>query len=390
MATGFVDRVLRRNGEARALTRATVPSVMLGEPTIAGERVNPRNALQLADVLACVRAISEAAATLPLIAYRRLPNGRERLPGGRLVSLLERPAPSVTQSAFVGQVVASLALRGNAYVALYKGEEGSVEQLGVIAPDRVQVEIKAGLPLYTLTHEDGRLTTHGVDDVLHVRMPLSLDGVLSASPIALAREALGLNKALTEESSALVANGISSRGVLTVAGGPDADDVMVNLDKDLKARHEGARNAGRIAVVRADQIVGFTSLSLSPHDAQLVEAMELSTATIARIFRVPPWMIGAKSGDSLTYSTVELQGRAFLTYCLAPYLVAVEQAFTAHRRLCAERVYVEFLRDAILQADALTRAQVYALALDPEKGWATRAEVRQRENLDPEPVTEAA
>ncbi|HXH89705.1 MAG TPA: phage portal protein [Gaiellaceae bacterium] len=382
---GVIDW-LRGRSEERALTRdnvSAVPAVMLGGSTVAGVAVNERTALGLADVFACVRAIAEAAATLPLIAYRRLPTGRERLPGGRLVSLLDRPAPAVTQSAFIGQLVASLAMRGNGFVGLYAGEEGQVEQLGVLPPDRVQVEIKGGMPLYTLTHDNGRQTTHGTDDVLHVRMPLTLDGILGASPIALQREALGLNRALGEEASALAANSSAPLGVLTVPAGPIEDEALENLRAGIESRHMGARNRGRVAVLTGD--IKFAPISFSPHDGQLAEQRELSTAEVARIFRVPPWMIGAKSGDSLTYSTVEGQSRAFLVYTLQPYLSAVEQAITGHERLCPPGAYVEFMRAAILQADTLTRAQVYALALDPERGWMSRAEVRQRENLDPEP-----
>ena len=378
----ILDRILGRAVESRALTRENVPAVMLGTPTVAGEPVNERTALQLADVLACVRCIAEAAALLPLIAYRHLDTGRQRLGGGKLVELLDRPAPAVTQSAFIGQVVASLALRGNAFIGLYSGEEGELQQLGVLPPDRVEVEVRGGMPWYRLTRDNGRQTEHTSDDVLHVRMPLSIDGVLGASPIALVGEALGLNRALVQEASALISNATAPRGVLTVTAGPGDDDVMKNLERDFSTRHKGPRNAGRVAVLTSD--VKFTALSLSPHDAQLVEQRELSTAEVCRIFRVPPWMVGAKSGDSLTYSTVEGQSRAFLVYCLGPYLTAVEQAITGHARLCSARVYVEFLRDAILQADSLTRAQVYALALDRDKGWMNRAEVRQRENLEPE------
>src|SRR6266545_2696573 len=150
----------RRNGETRALTRESVPPVMLGVPTIAGEPISERSALRVVDVLACVRLLAFTAATLPLLAYRHASGGRERLRGGRLVSLLDRPAPAVTQANLVGHLVSSLATRGNAFVGKYRNGDGAIEQLGVLSPERVQVEIKAGLPLYTLTHVDGRVTTH--------------------------------------------------------------------------------------------------------------------------------------------------------------------------------------------------------------------------------------
>jgi HK97 family phage portal protein len=119
-------------------------------------------------------------------------------------------------------------------------------------------------------------------------------------------------------------------------------------------------------------------------DLQFVEQRKLSTAEIARIFRIPPWMIGAASGDSMTYSNVEQQQLAFVMHSLRPWLVLIEQAISADPDLCSQNQYVEFLLDALLRADSKTRADIYALALDPVKGWMTRDEVRRLENLEPE------
>jgi HK97 family phage portal protein len=358
---------------------------MLGSAaTVAGQPINERTALQIVDVLACVRVLAHTASTLPLIAYARAADGaRNRLEGGLLVELLRRPAPAVTQANLVGQVVASLALRGNAWLGKFRNAEGSIEQVGVLSPDRVTVEVKGGMPLYTISHENGRQTTHGVEDVLHVRMPLTLDGVLGLSPIAQAREALGLARLLGEQASALAANGSSPVGVLSIPAGPAQDDVMENLRRDFEARHKGAANAGRLAVLSAE--VTYRAISLSPADAEWVAQRKLSTAEIARLFNVMPWMVNAPSDSAMTYSNTESQMRAFLIVSLSPYLVAVEQAITNDADLCAgPAVFVEFLRDAILQADSETRAAIYTAALDPVTGYMTRAEVRQRENLPPE------
>lgn len=372
-----------QRSESRALTRENVPPVMLGAPTLADTPISERSALGLVDCLACIRAISEAAACLPLHAYRRLPEGRERLIGGRLVSLLRRPAPSVTQSAFVGAAVQSLACRGNVFVGLYSDESGQVAQLGVLPPDRVQVEIRAGEPRYTLTHEDGRQTQHMTDDVLHVRLPVvAADGILGLNPIQAAREALGLNRALGEEASALVGNNSAPLGVLSVTSSPVEEDVLENLRAGIEARHKGPRNRGRVAVLSSS--VSFSPISISPHDMELVEQRRYSTAEIARLFRVPGFVIGAQTMDSLTYATTESMQRAFQTLCLNPYLVSLEQGITSHPRLCSERVYVEFERSASLEADTATQAGVFAQALHPVQGWMTRAEVRARLNLPPE------
>lgn len=120
---------------------------------------------------------------------------------------------------------------------------------------------------------------------------------------------------------------------------------------------------------------------MSADDAQFIQARKLSATEIARAFRIPPWMVGAEDGGSLTYSNTESQSLAFVSYSLRPWLVAIEQALTADRDLYSASTFCEFLIDGLLRADSKTRAEVYAIALDPLTGWLRRDEVRRLENL---------
>ena len=99
---------------------------------------------------------------------------------------------------------------------------------------------------------------------------------------------------------------------------------------------------------------------------------------------MPPWIIGAPSGDSLTYSTVAEQARAFVTFSLRPWLVRIERAIGGDADLCPGATYVGFDVDGLLRSDAATRADVYAKALDPTTGWMRRDEIRALEDLEPE------
>ena len=146
------------------------------------------------------------------------------------------------------------------------------------------------------------------------------------------------------------------------------------------AQHAGVRNAHRIAVVTG--AVEFLPVTMPMDDVEFLAQRKLSAVEIARIFRVPPWIIGADSGESMTYSNVEQQSLHFVTYSLRPSLVAIEQALSGDPDLFAARGYCEFLLDALLRADSKTRAEVYALALDPIAGWMSRDEVRRLENLE--------
>ena len=117
--------------------------------TPGGATLTPNTALQVADVWACVRALSDAAASIPLIAYRRTANGRQRA-GGALADLLRAPAPATTQSALIGQAMTHLLLYGNAYLGKWKDGDGRVVQLALLHPERVTVELRAGSPVYTI------------------------------------------------------------------------------------------------------------------------------------------------------------------------------------------------------------------------------------------------
>ena len=143
-------------------------------------------------------------------------------------------------------------------------------------------------------------------------------------------------------------------------------------------------NAHRVAVMAGE--VEFLPISMPADDAQFLEQRKLSATEVARIFRVPPWMIGADAGSSMTYANVESQALAFVSYSLRPQLVLVEQALTADPDLFPAGVYAEFLLDGILRADSSTRSEVYARALDPVTGWMSRQEVRKLENLPAEPA----
>jgi HK97 family phage portal protein len=193
--------------------------------------------------------------------------------------------------------------------------------------------------------------------------------------------ALSLAGGLGEFAEAFVRNGARPSGILRLVGG-GSKDTLEQLRISFEARHRGAQNAHQVAVMTGE--VEWVAMAGPLNDLQFVEQRKLSTAEIARVFRVPPWMIGAASGDSMTYSNVEQQQLAFVMHSLRPWLVAIEQAISADADLCSQNQCVEFLLDALLRADSKTRADIYALALDPEKGWMTRDEVRRLENLEPE------
>ena len=171
-------------------------------PSSSGIALSPHASLKLGAVLACVRLLAESASTLPLRVYQG--EGPERVPvDGPLSQLLARPSPGMTLPSLIGMAVAWMALAGNSYLAKYRDPTGIV-QLGVIPADRVAVELIGGEPFYTI-HLDVGPSVHGTFDIVDLRMPVSLDGILGASPIHLALE-LGLSAVVQETAGSLFNN----------------------------------------------------------------------------------------------------------------------------------------------------------------------------------------
>ena len=199
---------------------------------------------------------------------------------------------------------------------------------------------------------------------------------------------MDLSASLAAHANHFFQNGARPTGILRVPPFPDqaAEDTFAF---EFASNEMGLRNSHKIAVVTGDDPLDFTQLTGALDDLPFVEQRHLSTAEIARIFRVPPWMVGASSGDSMTYSNTESQALAFVTHSLRPWLCLLEQSISEDADLCPGALYVEFLLDALLRADSKTRSEVYTAALNSKTGWMTREEVRRLENLEPESETPA-
>jgi Phage portal protein len=132
----------------------------------------------------------------------------------------------------------------------------------------------------------------------------------------------------------------------------------------------------------------YQAIAEKMDDAQFVEQRRLAAQEIARVFRIPPHMLGAPSADSMTYSNVEQESIEFVPYSLTPWLRRIELAISNDSDLAFERQFVKFEVDGLLRADAATRSEVYARALDSITGWMDVDEVRALEDLPPQPPRE--
>jgi HK97 family phage portal protein len=370
--------------EDRALPAPDVLPSFPSLTTSAPLDVSTSNALRVADAYACVRVLADTISTLPLKAYRRTDQGRVSAgDNARIVQLLKRPTPGSTGVDLISQIMVHLNVHGEAFVGKYRNSDGEIAQLGLISPENVQVELRGQRVVYTLDTLKAR-TEHGPEDILHIK-GMSVDGLRGLSPVTQCRIALGLSSSLQQSAKTFTEQGSHPSGVLSVPSGHG--DQAERIQAKWQARHGGAENMHKIAVVSGD--VTFTPVGFSADDSQFLQQRELSAREVARIFRVPAWAIDAPTGDSLTYANVSEQNRALSTLSLRPWATRIETAISNDADLCPGGTYVQFDFDALLRAAPEARAQSYTAALNSETGWMRREEVRELEDLPPEPEREA-
>lgn len=352
-----------------------------------GESVTVASSMRLDAVYSCVRVLSDTVSALPLRSYRE--RGSE---GGTVVDrssrtarlIGERPNPSMTASDLWGLVVAHLNLHGNAFIGKAR-RDGLVDALWPIDPGTVQVKrLKDGRQEY-LVSTGGGVKRYPAEDVIHVR-GLSLDGIVGMSVVSHARHQVGAGLAMDRFQGSFFKHGATLRGVLK-SQRRLSDAAIKRLGETFRAMFGGAANAHKTPVL--EEGVDYQPVSLSLRDAEFVESQRLTAQKIARMFRVPPEMIGLDSGGSLTYSTVEGQGIHFERYSIRPWLVRIEQALAADPELFpaesrAGRSWCEFDTQHLLRADLKTRYEAYAIGLDPVKGWLEVDEVRAWERMPPQ------
>ncbi|MPM60554.1 hypothetical protein SDC9_107405 [bioreactor metagenome] len=211
-------------------------------------------------------------------------------------------------------------------------------------------------------------------DVLHIP-GLGFDGLVGYSPIAMAKNAIGLAIATEEYGSKFFANGAAPSGVLEHPGTiKDPSKVRESWQQTFG----GSANSSKIAVL--EEGMKYTPISISPEQAQFLETRKFQINEIARIFRVPPHMVGDLEKSS--FSNIEQQSLEFVKYTLDPWVIRWEQSI--QRRLLTpdekKSYFVKFNVEGLLRGDYASRMTGYATAR--QNGWMSANDIRELENLD--------
>ena len=343
---------------------------------LSASAVNPTTAQGVSAVYACVQAIAETTASLPLILFKRNGDDRARASDHPLYRVLHDMAnPEHTALEFREYLMACVLLRGNAFARIVRGWDGQVRELWPLNPDNVTVQRTASGLVYDYT-KDGVLTRLLAHEVLHLRHRLGDDGVMGVSPIAAARGVVELALSEQEHGKNTFTNGAKLLGVLKFPGKLKPEQ-RTAIAASWASQYAGGANAGRTAVL--DEGVDFQALSMTLEDATWIEARQFSVEEVARLFRVPPTVIGDLRNG--TYSNSVEMARQFVTQTLRRHLVAWEQAIAAKCLPDAGRrmYFAEHQVEGLLRGDSVNRAQFYSAGIGD--GWLKRSEVRKCENL---------
>ena len=356
--------------------------------TSSGKSVNERSSLQMTAVYSCLRILSEAVAGLPLHVYRyNNAGGKEKAIDHPLYRLLhDEPNTEMTAFAFRETLMSHLLLWGNAYAQIIRNGRGEVIGLYPLMPNKMKVDRDSKGNIYytySRTQDDTKLSKPGEvvlspHEVLHIP-GLGFDGIIGYSPIAMAKNAVGMAIACEEYGAKFFANGAAPGGVVEHPGiVKDPERVR----QSWNSVYQGSGNSHKVAVL--EEGMKYTPIGISPEQAQFLETRKFQINEIARIFRVPPHMVGDLEKSS--FSNIEQQSMEFVKYTLDPWVVRWEQ--TINRMLFSSEekktYFVKFNVDGLLRGDYQSRMNGYATAR--QNGWMSANDIRELENLDKIPV----
>ena len=352
--------------------------------TTSGKTVTERSAMQMTAVYSCVRILSEAVAGLPLHLYKYTDSGGKAMALDHpLYHLLhDEPNPEMSSFVFRETLMTHLLLWGNAYAQIIRNGKNEIVALYPLMTNKMSVDRDENGRLYytyyrgsdeTIKDKEFAVTLQP-SEVLHIP-GLGFDGLVGYSPIAMAKNAIGMAIACEEYGAKFFANGAAPGGVLEHPG-TIKDPQRVR--ESWQSTFGGSGNANKIAVL--EEGMKYTPIGISPEQAQFLETRKFQINEIARIFRVPPHMVGDLEKSS--FSNIEQQSLEFVKYTLDPWVIRWEQSIQRSLLSRDEKAvyFVKFNLEGLLRGDYQSRMNGYAIGR--QNGWMSANDIRELENLD--------
>jgi HK97 family phage portal protein len=344
-------------------------------PTPSGKTVNERTAMTTSAVYACVRVLAETIASLPLHVYQRTERGKEKAMDHNLYYLLhDEPNPEMTSFVFRETLMGHLLLWGNAYAQIIRDGRGKVIGLYPLLPNRMEVSRTEKGELYYRYQKEGREYLLRREEVLHIP-GLSFDGLVGYSPIAMAKNSIGMALATEEYGSKLFANDARPSVVLEH---PGILKDPAKIRESWNKIYRGSENAHKVAVL--EEGMSVKTLSMPPEQAQFLETRKFQIEEICRIFRVPPHLIA--SLDRATFSNIESQSISFIDNTIVPWVSRFEQAMQKALLFGEEKkqYLIKFNLNGRLRGDAQSRAAFYQTMR--QNGIMSANDIRELEEMN--------
>ena len=385
----FLSRLFKSRDKPQAYYVGTDMRYLFG-PSTSGKTVNEFTAMQTTAVYACVRILAETLAALPLQLYRFTPTGKERVYDHPLYHILhDEPNPEMTSFIFRETLMSHLLIWGNAYAQIIRDGLGRVMCLYPLRPDKMQVARDAGgtiFYLYTKTSDENpNVKPYGQvplkkEEVLHIP-GLGFDGLVGYSPIAMARNAVGMTMACEEYGASFFANGASPSGVLEH---PGVLKDPAKVRDSWNAVYRGTGNAHKVAVL--EEGMKYQQIGIPPEEAQFLETRKFQLDEIARLYRIPPHMIGDLEKSS--FNNIEQQSMEFVKYTLDPWVIRWEQAMQKALFLPEEKkqYFLKFNVNGLMRGDYESRMTGYSIGR--QNGWLSANDIREMEDMNPVPDEE--
>jgi HK97 family phage portal protein len=375
-----VPKFLRRS-RSEPVSQEDLAKWFGGGESWSGVDVDRTSSLGMAAVWACVRLISESVASLPLILYRRTEKGKERAVDHPLYNVFRlQPNPESTSFQWREVEQGHLLLQGNCYSQKIVGKDGYVDELWPLDPERMTVTRQNGKVVYE--YRPSKATSAVVlpkDQVLHVA-GLGYDGIKGYAVLELMANTIGAVAAGERYGAEFFKNEASPGGYIKLVGSLKDEAARKRLRDSWEDMHGKWGNKRRVGVL--EQGAEFQTISIPPEQAQFIETRKYGTSEIARIFGVPPHMIGDVERSTSWGTGIEQQGIGFVVNTLRPWLVRWEQTLTVQvlPEKDREEYFFEFLVDALMRGDMQARWTAYRTAR--EIGILSANDVRALENMN--------
>lgn len=342
--------------------------------TNSGTYVTQDNVWKLAAITSAVNLIASSISTLPMEAWVRR-DGQK---------LLMRPKPDwvnrpdisfVDRTPFISQIISSLMLDGNAFIRVFRDEDGLPINLMVMNPTEIEVK-RNGLGRVVFTwNKDG--TTFQQDEILHIVESLIQPGqIRGISRISMLKENLGLGMALESYAQRFFGQGATGNFAVTVPGAVTPEQAK-QLADSIDSRHGGWRKSSKTIVMHSG--ADIKDIGVDPERSQALEARRMFVEDVARIYNIPTHKLQLPGTN--TYSSIEQTQIEFVTDTLRPYAALIENALSTLLQVYPNGVgaFLEFNMAALLRGDINSRAQAASVAI--QGGWLTVNDVRQGEGL---------